>query len=126
MNCIGMLESKIAISPLRSPAGICKSIGTSLPELFVSVTAARRGNAEMAIGNVLGSNIFNTLVVMGIPTLIGSLVIPFNMLTFGLPVMFLATLVYFFTTQSQEVTKWEGYMLVILYIVFIGKLFGLF
>ena len=102
------------------------ALGTSLPELFVSVTAARKGHAEMAIGNVLGSNIFNTLIVMGIPALIGDLIIPMNMLTFGLPAMFLATLVYFFSTQSQDVTKWEGWMLVILYVIFMGKLFGLF
>lgn len=102
------------------------ALGTSLPELFVSITAARKGNAEMAIGNVLGSNIFNTLAVMGIPALIGTLTIPFNMLTFGLPVMFIATMVYFFTTQDQSVTKWEGWMLIILYLIFIGKLFGLF
>jgi cation:H+ antiporter len=102
------------------------ALGTSLPELFVSLTAAKKGNPEMAIGNVLGSNIFNTLAVMGIPALIGNLTIPSSILTFSLPVMIIATLTYYFTTQDREVTKWEGWMLIILYILFIGKLFNLF
>lgn len=102
------------------------ALGTSLPELFVSFTAAKKGNAEMAIGNVLGSNIFNTLAVMGIPALIGKLIIPKSILTFALPVMIIATLTYYFTTQDREVTKWEGWMLIILYILFMGKLFNLF
>jgi len=102
------------------------ALGTSLPELFVSINAAKKGNASMALGNVLGSNIFNTLGVMGIPALMGKLVIPTNVLHFSLPVMFLATLVFLFTTQDQEVTKWEGWMLIILYILFIAKLFSLF
>ena len=102
------------------------ALGTSLPELFVSFTAAKKGNPEMAIGNILGSNIFNTLAVMGIPALIGKLIIPASILTFALPVMIIATLTYYFTTQDREVTKWEGWMLLILYILFIGKLFNLF
>jgi cation:H+ antiporter len=100
-------------------------LGTSLPELFVSFTAAKKGNPEMAIGNVLGSNIFNTLAVMGIPTFLGTLIIPRSILTFSLPVMILATLTYFFTTQDREVTRWEGFMLIILYVLFIGKLTSL-
>jgi len=102
------------------------ALGTSLPELFVSITAAKKGNPEMAIGNVLGSNIFNTLAVMGIPAIFGRLIIPPSMLTFALPVMIIATLTYYFTTQDREVTQWEGWMLIILYILFIGKLFNLF
>ncbi|MCD4759634.1 sodium:calcium antiporter, partial [archaeon] len=102
------------------------ALGTSLPELFVSIKAAKKGKADMAIGNLLGSNIFNTLAVMGIPALIGKLIIPTSMITFGLPIMLLATLIYFFTIQDQEVTRWEGWMLIIFYILFIGKLFNLF
>jgi cation:H+ antiporter len=102
------------------------ALGTSLPELFVSITAARKGNSEMAIGNVLGSNIFNTLAVMGIPAMMGDLVIPQSIIQFSLPVMLIATLAYLFTTQDQEVTQWEGWMLVIMYILFIAKLFNLF
>ena len=46
------------------------ALGTSLPELFTSVTAARKGNADIAIGNIVGSNIFNILFVVGFSALI--------------------------------------------------------
>lgn len=102
------------------------ALGTSLPELVVSLSAARKGKPEMAIGNVLGSNIFNTFAVMGIPALIGNLVIPGSILAFGLPIMLIATLLYFFMTQEKELTRWEGWLLLIFYVFFIGKLFNLF
>jgi cation:H+ antiporter len=94
-----------------------------LPELIVSISAARKGNAEMAIGNVLGSNIFNALGIMGISALFGSLVIPKNMVNFTLPMMLIASVLYLFITQDKRMTKWEGWMLVIFYLFFIGKLF---
>jgi cation:H+ antiporter len=101
------------------------AIGTSLPELMVSISATRRGNADIAIGNILGSNIFNTFAVMGIPGLLGTLYIPWNILLFALPVMLLATLLFFFITQEREITQWEGWLLLLFYVVFIGKLFYL-
>ncbi|MBD4335984.1 sodium:calcium antiporter, partial [Xanthomonas citri pv. citri] len=51
------------------------ALGTSLPELFTSVTAAKKGNADIAIGNIVGSNIFNILFIVGISGLITT--IPF-------------------------------------------------
>jgi len=102
------------------------ALGTSLPELTVSIIAARKGKPEIAIGNILGSNIFNTFAVMGIPALFGILIIPQSILTFGLPIMLIATLLFFFITQEKEITKWEGYLLLLFYIFFIGKLFNLF
>ena len=102
------------------------ALGTSLPELMVTISATKKGKPEMAVGNILGSNIFNALAVMGIPALIGTLIIPHSILTFGLPMMLIATLLYFFITHDKEVTKWEGWLLVIFYVFFIGKLFSLF
>jgi cation:H+ antiporter len=101
------------------------AFGTSLPELAVTITAARKGKPEIAVGNVLGSNIFNALAVMGIPALIGPLVIPQNIVTFALPMMLIATLLFFFMTQDKEITQWEGWGLILFYVFFIGQLFGL-
>jgi len=101
------------------------ALGTSLPELAVSITAAKRGKPEIAVGNILGSNIFNTFAVMGIPALIGTLIIPSSILTFALPMMIIATILFFFITQEREITKWEGYLLILFYVFFIGKIFGL-
>jgi cation:H+ antiporter len=102
------------------------ALGTSLPELAVSISAAKKGNPEIAVGNVLGSNIFNTFAVMGIPALFSTLIIPKSILTFSLPVMIAATVIYFFTTQDRQITKWEGWMLLLFYVVYIGKLFSFF
>jgi len=101
------------------------ALGTSLPELMVSIHASRKGKAEIAVGNILGSNIFNTFAVMGIPALFGVLIIPQSIISFGLPLMLAATLLYFFITQDNEITKWEGWMLIMFYAFFILKLFNL-
>ena len=107
------------------------ALGTSFPELMVSITAAKKGKPEMAVGNVLGSNIFNAFAVMGIPALIGGIVVPGGMMTFSLSLLLIgmlviATLLYFFITQDKQVTRWEGWLLVIFYLFFIGKLFEVF
>lgn len=114
-------------------AVIAVALGTSLPELMVTISAARKGNAEMAVGNVLGSNIFNTFVVMGIPALFapfftrtGDLIVTPGLLTLGLPVMLIATLLYLFVTRDKSVTRWEGWMLLMVYVFFIGATFNVF
>jgi cation:H+ antiporter len=101
------------------------ALGTSLPELVVSIQAARKGRAEMAVGNILGSNIFNSYAVMAIPAFVGTLVIPETILTFALPAMLIATLLYYFITQDRQITKWEGALLILFYVLFIGKVIGL-
>ncbi len=98
------------------------AFGTSLPELMVTFQATRKGNPEIAVGNVLGSNIFNTLAVMGVPALFSTLVITEEMLYFSLPVMLMATVFYFFMTQDRKMTRWEGYFLLLFYIVFVIKI----
>lgn len=100
------------------------ALGTSLPELAVSLTAAKKGKAEIAVGNILGSNIFNALGVMGISGLFGVLLIPTSIITFGLPMMIIATFVFLFMTQDKEITHWEGYFLLLLYILYLGKIFN--
>jgi cation:H+ antiporter len=98
------------------------AVGTSLPEISVSVVAVRKGEVEIAVGNVLGSNIFNSFAVMGVPSLLGSLTVPGSVRTYALPVMVLATLLYYFTTQDREITGWEGVMLLLLYALFLLNL----
>ena len=100
------------------------ALGTSLPEVMVSLSAARKGNAEMAVGNILGSNIFNSFAVMGISALFCPLVIPASILTFALPVMLVASVLFYVICHDNEVSIWEGWMLIIFYVFFIGKLFS--
>ena len=114
---IGIGKEIIAVSAV--------AIGTSLPELLVTISAARKGKPEIAIGNVLGSNIFNSLMVMGVPGLIGNLVISEKLVTGSLRTMLIGTLLFFFVTQDKEVTRWEGWLFFIFYGWFIGNLFNL-
>lgn len=100
------------------------SIGTVLPEVAVSVSAVRGGDPEIAVGNVLGSNVFNTFAVVGVASFITPLSIPVTVRSFALPVMVLATTLYFFIAQDREITQWEGAMLLLLYGVFLVNLFG--
>jgi len=123
------VESVIEISSLLNigkdiVAATAIALGTSLPELAVTINAARTNKPEIAVGNILGSNIFNTFAVMGIPALFGTLIIPDLMIKFVLPIMLIGTLLFFFMTQQKKMTKWEGAMLLLFYLFFIVKLFG--
>jgi cation:H+ antiporter len=99
------------------------ALGTSLPELFVGIQAARRGNAGMALGNVLGSNIFNSFAVLGFASIFGTLIVPRSIVLFSIPVMIGASLLYFFIAQDRELSMWEGIILILFYILYVGKLF---
>jgi len=101
------------------------ALGTSLPELAVSIIAARRGMLEIAMGNVLGSSIFNSFAVVGIPALLTPLPASDLVLQVGLPMMVAATLLYFFMAQDREITMWEGMLLILFYVLYLGKLFQL-
>jgi cation:H+ antiporter len=100
------------------------AVGTSLPELLVTVSASLRGNAEIAVGNVLGSNIFNTFVVMGVPRLLGNLNIPETVLIGGIPVLISGTILMFFVTQDRKLTPWEGWLFLLFYFWFLAKTFN--
>ncbi len=102
------------------------AIGTSLPELLVTISAARKGKPEMAVGNVLGSNIFNSFLVMGIPRLLGDLTMPIEVIKLGIPVMVCASLLLFFVTQDKKVTQWEGWLFLIFYAWFVAKFIEFF
>ncbi len=101
------------------------AVGTSLPEFIVSVNAALKGKAELSVGNVVGSNIFNAFIVMGIPGLIGKLTIPDTVILSAIPVLIAGTLLLFFATQDNKLTKWEGWLFIIFYGWFIGDTFHL-
>jgi len=102
------------------------AIGTSLPELLVSVKAALKGKAEVALGNIFGSNIFNILMVVGLPGLFGTLTVDSQTMAVGLPVVALATLAFIISGISRKIHAWEGAFFLCLYVMFIGKLFGMF
>jgi len=125
-----LVKSVVALSAILNVgeeiiAMTAVSLGTTLPELMVSLQAARHKKPEIAVGNVLGSNVFNIFMVMGVPGLIGNLIIPNSVLILGLPVMLMATIIYFFITQDKQITQWEGWLLLLFYVLFLGKALAL-
>ncbi len=98
------------------------ALGTSLPEVVVSVQAARQGKQGIAVGNVIGSNVFNTYAVMGLSRLVGPIVVPTDTMHFGLPFMVAATVVMGFMTISGRLSRWEGGTLLLMYVFFLGAL----
>jgi cation:H+ antiporter len=100
------------------------AIGTSLPELMTSVVAALKKNSDIAIGNVIGSNIFNIFLILGVSSMINP--VQFNPL-FNTEMYLLAggTLVLFiamFTGRRKKLDRWEGAVLVGIYLLYIGWL----
>lgn len=99
------------------------ALGTSLPEVFTSIVASIRGRNEIALGNVMGSNVFNIYFVLGGASLIGSLPIHKPTIFFDLPVTLLFHLVLVFMIYDRKVGRESGLALVIGYVAF---LFGVF
>jgi len=101
------------------------AVGTSLPELVVSVRAAMNKKYEIALGNVFGSNIFNALMVVGIPAVMSDLAIDDMTFYIGIPFLIAATILYIFSGISRKIYNWEGMMFLALYILFMLKIFGI-
>ena len=93
--------------------------GTSLPELATSVVAARKGQSAIAIGNVIGSNVFNILLILGLTATISPLAIA-GITTVDMAVMLLSVaLVWLFSFTRYTVERWEGAALVGGYLVYL-------
>lgn len=98
------------------------AIGTSLPEIFVTIAAVRRKNYEVALGNVFGSNIFNMTIIVGVAGLISPLQVSPITLAIGLPFLGLATLLFIIASLDREVKNYEGALFLMLYAAFLGLL----
>jgi cation:H+ antiporter len=102
------------------------AVGTSLPELMVTVSAARKGYGNIAIGNVIGSNITNIFLILGISSLIFPLEITQFSITFTIPFMiFISLILLWFISTHWEIRKKEGITLILLYALFLGLLINI-
>ncbi len=118
-----------AIQKLSQIAGIdpdliavtAVAIATSLPEIIVSIGAARKGKPDIAVGNVLGSNLFNTYAVMAIPSFFGTLEITPTILGYMLPFMVAMTVLFAIICITNRISRWEGTMLLLFYVLFMYK-----
>lgn len=100
------------------------AMGTSAPEAAVSITAALKGNAGIAVGNVVGSNILNILIILGLTGLITSVAVQKSTLFYEIPYMLLITVVLLFMgMQGGSVNLVEGIILWVLFILYLAYLF---
>ena len=97
--------------------------GTSAPELLVSLQAALDGRPEIAIGNIVGSNIANILLILGISALIAPLVIPAQKMWRDLAFMLAATFILWAMLLGTEITRSYGAILVLGLVIFLGSTF---
>jgi len=100
---------------------IVVAIGTSLPEICISFMAARRGEADLAVANIVGSNIFNILFVLGVGASLVDIPVSESLLYYHLPVMIILTLAMFFVVRSKNrITRPYGLLFVGIYGVYIA------
>ena len=100
------------------------AMGTSAPETAVSITAALKGNANIAVGNVVGSNILNILIILGISSVITSIAVAKTTIRYEIPIMLGITLLLLaFGANGGTICLWEG---IVLLLCFSGYLFYMF
>lgn len=101
------------------------ALGTSIPELVTVIAATMHRQCDVAIGNIIGSNIFNLLGIIGVASLIGDIPVPQGFLNFDLWVMLLAALTFLpFAVLRKNVTRPAGIMFFLAYVVYIIYLAG--
>ncbi|WP_204594427.1 calcium/sodium antiporter [Clostridium sardiniense] len=114
---IGMSEKLVGLTIV--------AVGTSLPELVTSIVAALKGENEIAIGNVLGSNIFNILLILGLSSTINPIVVTGNLymdLLFLIIVTIIIGIIIFFNKDKEikKLNRLEGTVLILVYVVYLS------
>lgn len=100
------------------------AMGTSAPEAAVSITAALKGNAGITIGNIVGSNILNILVILGVASVIVPIAVAKSTVKVEIPFMLVITILLLaFGCTGNEIVLWEGVVLWIAFILYLAYLF---
>ena len=96
------------------------ALGTSLPELVTGIVAAKKGAVDLALGNVVGSNIFNILMVLGLAAVVSPMSITVeNLIDIGLLVVF-SLIVLFMSKTKKTLVKVEGLIMVLMYFAYLA------
>ena len=111
------LAKRLGISALVIGLTIV-SIGTSMPELVVSVKAAMNGKSALSIGNVLGSNLFNIGIILGLSAIIYPLLAKKQLLKFDVPVMILTSVLFLILFLDSKISRIEALFMVMLFITY--------
>ncbi len=113
-RAMGVSEAIIGLSIL--------AVGTSLPELVASIAASLRGHPDMAVGNVVGSNIFNLLIVLGTTATIREIPVPEGGITDMLIVILLSGLLWLTSiSRDQTIIRAEASLLIAVYFLYLGS-----
>ncbi|MFC1665541.1 calcium/sodium antiporter [Pseudomonadota bacterium] len=122
-----LVDASIALARILQVAEIVIgltiiAIGTSLPELATSIIAGFKGHREIVVGNIIGSNIFNILLVLGFCAAISpeDIKVEQSALNFDIPIMVLVSLICFpIFISGYQISRWEGFLLFSYYVVYI-------
>lgn len=100
------------------------AFGTSLPELVTTIVSCRKGEQDLLVGNIIGSNIFNICVVLGIPIAIFGTITPVGFHSLDLIMLILSSfLLFMFSATSRKITRIEGGILLILFTIYYTTVF---
>ncbi len=100
------------------------AMGTSAPEAAVSITAALKGNADIAVGNVVGSNILNIFVILGLASVITSIAVAKTTIRYEIPIMLAVTLLLLaFGVTDSNINRWEGIALLLCFAGYLAYMF---
>ncbi len=105
---MGMTETLIGLTII--------AIGTSLPELVTSIVAAKKGEVELAVGNVVGSNIFNLLLILGVSSTVHPIAVNFASIYDMIILLVISIITYVFCLTGKKVNRIEGFLLVLMYV----------
>ena len=112
------LSASFKISPMIIGLTVV-SFGTSVPELLVSIQSALAGNPGIAVGNVVGSNIANLALVLGITVMIFPIIAEKQTKILDYPVMIFASLLFYVLAINLTIGFWEGFLFVVLLLLFV-------
>ena len=96
------------------------AMGTSMPEFFVSLTSALKGTADLAVGNIVGSNVFNTLVIVGVTAMVAPMNISRHTVERDLPFSMLAAAMLLIFGLDNMVGRWESAILFMMFLLFMA------
>ena len=100
------------------------AMGTSAPEAAVSITAALKGNADITVGNVVGSNILNVFIILGIASVITAIAVAKTTIRYEIPIMLAVTLLLLaFGTTGGTINFMEGILLLVCFVGYLGYMF---
>ena len=120
VNSASAIATAIGISD-RIIALTIVAFGTSLPELITTITASKRGEHELLVGNIIGSNIFNICIVLGLPVLIFGTIVPESFEVVDLIAMVVAVFaLYFMTLKDRKITRLEGLLMLTIFATYYG------